>query len=196
MENYGGFQAWPKTVRFENLFLVIEEKLDGSNSGFEIRDGQIVGIQSRKRLITPESDNFGFARWVREREDVLVDTLGDGRHYGEYWGSGIQRTYGLTTGDKRFSRFNSARWASARDHFESLGIGLSVVPTLFHGKVGPLGIEGAIERSLATLRHEGSQAQPGFMNPEGVIVNMLDFQSRFKVIPSGWEPDSKSATRG
>jgi hypothetical protein len=189
------FQGWPKTVRFENLFVVIEEKIDGTNAAIHIQDGKVVGVQSRKRLITPESDNFGFARWVMEREEALVEALGDGLHYGEFWGSGIQRTYGLTNGDKRFSLFNSTRWASARYHFESLDIGLSVVPTLFHGKVGPDGIEAVIERALLLLGYEGSQARPGYTNPEGIIVNMLDFKGRFKVVPDDWSSD-KSATRG
>lgn len=189
------FQGWPKTVRFENLYLVAEEKIDGTNAAFHIEDGKVVGIQSRKRLITPESDNFGFARWVREREDVLVEALGDGLHFGEFWGSGIQRGYGLTNGEKRFSLFNSARWASAREHFESLDIGLSVVPTLFQGKVGSDGVHGVIEYSLSLLSANGSWASPGFDRPEGIIVNMLDFKSRFKVIPDGWDSD-KSATRG
>lgn len=190
------FQKWPSIPRLTNLFLVIEEKLDGTNSAFHIEDGRVVGVQSRKRLITPDNDNFGFARWVMEREDILVDSLGDGLHYGEFWGSGIQRGYGLTNGDKRFSLFNSARWASAREYFESLGIGLSVVPTLFHGKVGTAGIEGAVDSALNTLKENGSLAAPGFDRPEGVIVNMMDFRGRFKVIPEGWEPNSKSATRG
>lgn len=191
------FEKWPSIMRERNLRLVIEEKIDGTNGAIHIQDNQVVGIQSRKRLITPEDDNFGFARWVMEHEDVLVDALGEGLHFGEWWGSGIQRGYGLTNGDKRFSLFNSARWAGARDHFESLNVGLNVVPTLFHGKAGTDGIEGTKAHALAILRSQGSLASPGFKNPEGLIINFLDFPGfRLKEIPEGWEPDSKSATRG
>lgn len=189
------FQKWPSIQRERNLFIVAEEKIDGTNAAIHIQDGMIVGIQSRKRLITTESDNFGFARWARLREPELVTALGDGLHYGEFWGSGIQRGYGLINGEKRFSLFNSARWSSAREHFESLDIGLSVVPQLHAGKAGEDGIEGAKEYALMLLRANGSWASPGFENPEGIILNLMDFGAKIKVIPDGWEPDSKAATR-
>ncbi len=32
-------------------------------------------------------------------------------YFGEWWGSGVQRGYGLQKGDKRFSLFNVSRWA-------------------------------------------------------------------------------------
>lgn len=190
------FQKWPSILRERNLFVVAEEKIDGTNAAIHVRDGEVVGVQSRKRLITVEDDNFGFARWVAAHSGVLADALGDGIHYGEWWGSGIQRGYGLTNGDKRFSLFNSARWASAREHFESLGVGLSVVPQLHAGKAGEQGLEGIRDYAVTLLCANGSWAAPGFDRPEGVILNLLDFNARIKVIPEGWEPQSKKATRG
>src|SRR5690606_23517611 len=64
---------------------------------------------SRNRWLTPDKDNFGFARWVAERAEALIPVLGPGLHYGEWWGKGIQRGYGVE--NKRFSLFNTARWA-------------------------------------------------------------------------------------
>ena len=52
-------------------------------------------------------DNHGFARWVSENAEELLK-LGEGRHYGEWHGKGIQRGYGLE--EKRFSLFNVTRW--------------------------------------------------------------------------------------
>jgi hypothetical protein len=120
-----------------------------------------VAAQSRKRLITPEADNYGFAAWVESNASALVEALGPGRHFGEWWGQGIQRRYGLE--EKRFSLFNVHRYADV--NFSDLpNVGL--VPVLF---TGPFSTE-AVELALYSLRADGSSAAPGFMNPEGVIV--------------------------
>ena len=79
---------------------------------------------SRTRWITPADDNFGFARWAQEHAETLWK-LGPGRHYGEGWGSGIQRGYGLTHGDKRCSLFSAHKWNA-----ENVPEVLSGVPTL------------------------------------------------------------------
>jgi hypothetical protein len=42
-------------------------KLHGTNAAVRIKDG-VVGAQSRSRLITPEDDNEGFAKWVKANE--------------------------------------------------------------------------------------------------------------------------------
>ena len=109
------FTAWPKIYRLRDSRhgWSITEKLDGSNGAIHVRDGQVVGVQSRKRLITVESDNFGFARWVHINAELLAEVLGDGTHYGEFYGSGIQRGYGLKNGEKRFALFNAVRWRDA-----------------------------------------------------------------------------------
>lgn len=190
------FQAWPKISRLYDSRngISVTEKIDGTNAAIHIEDGQVVGVQSRKRLISVDNDNFGFARWVEDRKDVLADKLGDGIHFGEFWGSGIQRTYGLQNGDKRFSLFNAVRWAGAREHFDSLGIGLSVVPEVYRGGIEN-GLDEAVQCALIRLVN-GSLAAPGFRYPEGVVVYFLDARTSYKVIPQGWEPNSKKATRG
>lgn len=158
------FSAWPKTPR---LFrdMIVTEKIDGTNAAIiieETDEGPIVGAQSRKRLISPDDDNFGFAKWVWENADDLAHLLGPGRHYGEWWGSGIQRGYGLTNGEKRFSLFNVKRYAGISGVFK----GIDIVPVLFEG---PFDLD-EVATQLGQLRLHGSQAAPGFMNPEGVVV--------------------------
>jgi hypothetical protein len=118
-----------------------------------------VYAQSRKRIITPSTDNHGFARWVAERTDVLLTELGPGLHFGEWWGLGIQRAYGLD--HKRFSLFNTSRWTDAPREV------CDVVPIILEYSTFDTAM---ISKALAVLRGEGSFAAPGFMQPEGVVV--------------------------
>lgn len=89
------FKPWPKIARL-NRDIVITEKIDGTNAAVGIvawdeldipNDDHIppallavsdangreyaVYAQSRKRLITPDDDNFGFAGWVAENAETL-----------------------------------------------------------------------------------------------------------------------------
>lgn len=151
------FEAFPKLSR---LFrdCTITEKLDGTNAAVVITADGEIGAQSRNRLITPEDDNYGFAKWVQANKEELL-RLGPGRHFGEWWGQGIQRKYGLT--EKRFSLFNTHRW----DHPGRPSC-CGVVPVLHKG----LFTTNAVENALAMLMTFGSLAAPGFQDPEGVVV--------------------------
>lgn len=150
------FIPFPKIARLSRE-IIITEKIDGTNSQIFIgEDGQILA-GSRNRWLTLEDDNFGFARWVAEHTDELWQ-LGPGRHFGEWWGSDIQRRYGLT--EKRFSLFDVSRWADDRPAC------CHVVPTLYRGEFS----QPAIDAALDDLRQNGSRAAPGCMKPEGVIV--------------------------
>src|SRR5512142_2433989 len=55
---------------------------------------------SKNRWLAIGQDNFGLAGWVLENHANLVTALGPGLHRGEWWGSGIQRGYGLPKGEK------------------------------------------------------------------------------------------------
>lgn len=158
------FIAWPKTPR---LFrdVTITEKIDGTNAAVIVTELGI-GAQSRNRLISPDADNAGFAKWVAEHADFLAATLGPGHHFGEWWGSGIQRGYGLTNGNKLFSLFNTAKWAGLDASPDADAIGLGVVPTLY---IGPFDTD-EIWLSLERLANFGSVAAPGFDRPEGVCI--------------------------
>lgn len=193
------FTPWPRTPR---LFrdVVITEKLNGTNSAVHISalpdagDGHyvfdlppdshslvvddtryVVSAQSRKRIITPgkTTDNYGFADWVYANAADLVHILGEGIHFGEWWGRGIQHGYGLE--ERRFSLFNVARWWSTDDNGTSMNSRsdqsdlcgqIDAVPVLYEGPFS----EAVIWRVVDDLRTDGSVAAPGFMNPEGVCV--------------------------
>lgn len=139
---------------------VITEKIDGTNAQIRIEEDGTFLVGSRTRWITPENDNAGFARWAYEHKDELM-LLGPGSHFGEWWGSGIQRGYDLPKGEKRFSLFNTARWNS-----ETKPSCCHVVPVLLDGIFDT----NNIDSELHMLREYGSIASPGFMRPEGIVV--------------------------
>ena len=175
------FQAFQKIPRLKTR-VIITEKIDGTNGQIAIfgphpadkcslfsghskwlgdvvlddfRYGVFAG--SRNRYVTPGNDNFGFAGWVHENMEELVAGLGPGRHYGEWWGSGIQRTYGLS--EKRFSLFNTMRWHDENPAPECC----HTVPILADGH------DLVIEDVMNELKRTGSHAVPGYMNPEGIV---------------------------
>lgn len=95
--------------------------------------------------------------------------LGEGTHFGEWWGSGIQRGYGLQKGEKRFSLFNTTRWMIVP--FEEKGFQIppkccSVVPVLYQGVFDTE----LIDDTLMRLKETGSVAAPGFPRPEGIVI--------------------------
>ena len=181
------FQAWGKTPRL-NRQMVVTEKLDGTNAAvviadrneehslgaIAVTDGYAVFAQSRKRFITPEADNYGFARWVSENAQGLVEALGPGTHFGEWWGQGIQRGYGLK--EKRFSLFNTNRWGYNDPRHEGVP-GLGTVPVLY---VGPF--DTRLINSIVDMELDESYAAPGFNNPEGVVVWHDAARQSFKVL--------------
>lgn len=150
------FEAFPKMARLSRE-IIITEKLDGTNAQIFIGEDGSFLVGSRTRWITPEDDNFGFARWAYDNKDELMQ-LGTGRHFGEWWGQGIQRKYGIDR--KVFSLFNVSRWADERPAC------CDVVPTLYRGMFS----QEAIYSALEDLQDNGSKAASGFMKPEGIIV--------------------------
>jgi hypothetical protein len=140
--------------------VVITEKLDGTNAVIYVPEDPSEPIVpgSRSRWLVNGQDNHGFARWAYEHQNELRG-LGPGYHYGEWWGQGIQRGYGLK--EKRFSLFNVSRWATDRPAC------CHVVPVL--GKYDIFNTM-YVDLELLELREKGSVAAPGYMNPEGIVV--------------------------
>lgn len=164
------FREFPKISRL-NREVVVTEKLDGTNGViFVAEDGQSMLVGSRTRWITPEDDNYGFAKWARVNEPELLK-LGPGFHYGEWWGQGIQRKYGLS--EKRFSLFNVHRWSDDTVRPTCC----HVVPVLQRGS----DIRVAAEQGLEVLRQQGSIAAHGFPKPEGIVVFHTAAMVLFKV---------------
>lgn len=186
------FQSFGKIMRLSKP-VVITEKLDGTNAqiyicgaeetGWEgtdqpfqdkyalgFKDGWAIYAGSRNRWITLENDNFGFALWVKQNQDELLK-LGPGRHFGEWWGVGIQRGYGLH--ERRFSLFNVGKWTEGNKpkccHIVPI---LTTIEDFTEGSV--------IATILNQLKDNGSYAAPGYMNPEGIIIYHTAAQVYFK----------------
>jgi hypothetical protein len=151
------FPPMQKIARYSRI-CTITEKIDGTNASIFIsEDLSEFRTGSKTRWITPQQDNNGFSRWAHEHKDDLMQ-LGPGQHFGEWWGLGIQRTYGQTC--KRFSLFNTRRWKDVRLSCCDL------VPVIYEGMFK----QSAIEAALQDLQLQGSFAAPGFMQPEGVVI--------------------------
>lgn len=191
-EKYPKFESIPRL----NRSYVISEKIDGTNGLIEVRevtlparewpeydklsgkifvqrDGQGYTIRagSRSRWLTDSKDNFGFWQWVRKNK-VELTKLGDGLHYGEWYGKGIQRGYGLS--EKRFMLFNTDRWGDGRERPNCT----EVATVLVHGSTDlSADVRGAVE----ALRQHGSFHVPGFSNPEGIVVYHTAARQYFKV---------------
>ena len=173
------FVGFPKIARLSRE-VIVTEKIDGTNAQILVSDdGSDLVAGSRTTWLTPERDNHGFAKWVQANREELL-RLGPGRHFGEWWGSGINLGYGLAKGEKRFSLFNVHRWGTlARKAMSSTGEEYDefytdrpacchAVPVLWRGSMDH--IERALGAVFEDLRQNGSRAAPGFMRPEGVVV--------------------------
>lgn len=179
------FVPYPKTPRLYRD-IIVTEKIDGTNAQIVISDnGESIRAGSRNRWITPEDDNYGFARWVQENAETLVRVLGPGRHFGEWWGQGIQRGYGLT--EKRFSLFNVGKWGDHSTPETRVAGLIYTVPILLQYTFS----EQALDKVKSDLESNGSKASLGFMSPEGYIVYHTAGNHTYKVL---LENDSRSKT--
>lgn len=159
------FKSFNKIARLSRE-MIVTEKIDGTNGIIAIGENGEFQIGSRNKWLTDErgnieSDNAGFARWAITNR-VELEKLGPGFHYGEWWGSGIQRGYDLPKGEKRFSLFNVSRWEDDAVRPSCC----EVVPVLYKGDFDTE----VIRHALNELARLGSFAAPGFMRPEGVVV--------------------------
>lgn len=175
------FEEFPKMPRLTRE-MIITEKIDGTNASIFIqnrdleevaiadspeiiafKDGYTMRVGSRTKWITPKDDNYGFANWCLKNVDELFK-LGEGHHFGEWWGSGVQHGYNLSKGDKRFSLFNVSRWSDNGTDIRPACC--HVVPELYRGLFDTVKIDEVLEQ----LKEHGSYAAPGYMKPEGIIV--------------------------
>lgn len=190
------FEPFPKLTRFSHDW-TITEKIDGTNAQIlivsdanpdalplaseemqaaQLGSGHGFGIYagSRNRFLTVgKGDNHSFAQFVQERAPELISTLGEGRHYGEWYGGGIgPRQYGLSKGEKRFALFNASRWTGVE-----LPDRVDVVPVLYQGYLEQ---SRTFDDCLEALRIGGSHIAPGFMNPEGIVMYHGPSRTLFK----------------
>ena len=126
--------------------------------------------------------------------------LGPGHHFGEWWGQGIQRKYGMT--EKRFSLFNTARWCLHDQEPQPIQTGdprivkmqqklpacCHLVPVLYRGEFNTL----EVDRCINALKSYGSWAAPRFVDPEGIVVFHTAANVAFKkTIKNDHQPKNK-----
>ena len=190
------FIPFPKMARLSRE-VIVTEKIDGTNASiyiFEMQDDMIppcaldlftidgkvhcMMAGSRTRWLGRDADNHGFGQWAMDHRKELQG-LGPGRHFGEWWGCGIQRGYGLK--EKRFSLFNAIRWCRHDEepellptadprvvkHQERAPSCCHIVPVIHRSSVFSTR---DVDDALIELETKGSLAAPGFMRPEGVVV--------------------------
>jgi hypothetical protein len=178
--------------------MIITEKIDGSNGQVAIipsdseefigcEDGFVeqcclankqidetkwlymfAGSRNRWLSTGKQNDNHAFAYWVKENSEELFQ-LGPGRHFGEWYGKGIQRGYGLE--EKRFALFNVSKWQNKDlplvDEKQKYPPSCcEVVPVLYEGMFDT----NVINVALEDLRVNGSKAVPGYLNAEGICI--------------------------
>lgn len=178
-EKIDGTNALVYIVSKVDLISNLEEHVDFEKYRIAENENYIMFAGSRTKWITPgkNTDNYGFAGWVKENSEELFK-LGEGRHFGEYWGNGIQRRYGLT--EKRFSLFNTVRWSIDPSLKPNC---VHLVPVLYIGKFD----NQKINEVLKDLEINGSKASPGFMDAEGIVVFHVASRNLYKVTIKGDE---------
>jgi hypothetical protein len=170
------FTPFPKIARLKRE-AILTEKIDGTNAAIIVTDDNEVYCQSRSKIITVNTDNFGFAKWVMSNKEELAKQLGPGVHFGEWWGNGIQRGYGLK--EKRFSLFNVHQWHTDNEDYRCTEAPLCfVVPIL--ASLDKFSTE-EVDRVMKELKESGSLASKGYTNPEGVVIYHTQNGSLFKV---------------
>lgn len=195
---FGKIPRWHREV-------VLTEKLDGTNGLVVVNppgadwpegrtrpprsklldDGTEVAAGSRKRWVNPQSDNHGFAQWVWDNAKELA-TLGRGFHYGEWYGKGVNRGYGLT--EKRFALFNVAKWGDQLegDNAEPKATRpdcCEVVTVLSRCDASEL--NDVLGYWLKILEVEGSAHVPGYNRPEGIVLYHTAGNHLYKVTLEG-----------
>jgi len=171
------FMPMPKIPRLHGD-VIVTEKIDGTNACVEFADtgpGFLMAACSRnRRLVTVswmkdheqwpdvqwhdnKGDNAGFGAWFLSHY-LELRALGYGRHFGEWWGKGIQRGYGLE--EKRFSLFRA-------NPLKTLPACVGVVPVL---ETLDTFSTDALSMILCGLSVGGSVAAQGFMQPEGLVA--------------------------
>lgn len=176
------FKSFDKILHVGKMYMSITQKIHGSNAQiFIYRDenGELdLKTGSRTRWIIPGDDNYGFAKFIYENKEQFISALGEGRHFGEWAGPGINSGEGLT--EKTLILFNWRRW---KDNPE-LPKNVTTLPVLYSGK---LTFE-AIDITMENLRLNGSRLVEDYMKPEGIVIEIGDnfYKKVFENEETGW----------
>jgi hypothetical protein len=165
MTNTEDFKSFDKILHIGKLYMTITQKIHGSNAQLLIYKDEDGNLQhkagSRTRWLDEIDDNYGFAKFCKDHREELIGKLGEGRHYGEWAGPGINLGEGLK--EKTLCLFNWRRWIG-----KELPTRVTTVPMLYKGAISL----DAINEAMDKLKAEGSMLVPGYMKPEGVVIDI------------------------
>lgn len=156
------FKSFSKIDRFKGVTMLITQKLHGTNGQiyiYQTENGLELKVGSRTRWITPEDDNYGFAKFVYENKEEIIQKLGIGRHFGEWCGKGINSGEGLT--EKEFFLFNPP-------FIQDFPKRIRTVPLMYAGQFD----EKIIDLYMNILKEKGSCLVPGYMSTEGIVITI------------------------
>lgn len=191
-EKFEKFEPWPKTLHVDKVMgnVIVTEKIDGTNACIVFQDDGYMFTQSRNRIITPDQDNQGFAKWAYRNQKNLFYIFGPGRHYGEWWGKKIGRTYNMQ--HNVFSVFNNGRFyrtdgndmdsMSTRAQEGPLFDQVSAVPLIYTGVYGS---EQMVEKVFEFETGKSKAAAEfgvEFYDPEGVCYYFRNFDRVAKLV--------------
>jgi hypothetical protein len=91
-------------------------KLHGTNSAVQIHNDGTIVCQSRERVIVPEDDNAGFARWINSQKTEWSLAFHNIIFYGEWCGSGIQKSVAISDIGKKVFAVFAARYLDGSDN--------------------------------------------------------------------------------
>jgi ATP-dependent RNA circularization protein (DNA/RNA ligase family) len=148
--------------------VAVEEKLDGANLGISVGTDEKLRAQNRGQYVSPTAlGQFkNLTRWMDLHEYPLADALGTNLIlFGEWCAARHSLHYDnlpdwflvFDVFDRSVSRF----WSTSRRNGLACKLGLSVVPTLLHGRT-----------SLQTLKSllESTLSQFGRGPVEGIVI--------------------------
>lgn len=176
------FKKFSEIENIGKMFMQITQKIHGSNAQILIYskpDGTFDLICGKRTgWCTTDKDNFGFATFVHSHKQEFIDKLGEGRHFGEWAGPGINSGEGLK--EKHFVLFDFWKYPPERP----LPPNTLVVPVLYSGRFDL----NAMETVMADLKANGSKLVPGYMHPEGVVITTLGQRLKkvFKAEETAW----------
>ncbi len=185
------FKSFGKMARLDTTRMRITQKMHGTNAQILIENDVEAGVMrikagSRTKYLTETNDNFGFAKWVNENAQDLIEILNEGRHYGEWCGPGINSGEGLK--ERTLFLFDVPRFRhfiEKREHPQ-----VSCVPILYEGPFNTV----TIDNVFGWLKREGSHAVEygTFDKVEGIVVEVDG--KRFKKVFNSEDTQWKAKT--
>lgn len=117
-KNEDGSQIFDWLKPKPKLTFTATEKIHGTNAGVCYSNPDGIWAQSRENIITPEKDNMGFAFYVQQNKEDIIQLIKDLAHqhkidldeniislYGEWAGGSIQKNSALSGSEKVFILF-------------------------------------------------------------------------------------------